>query len=76
MWYMYKYIPCDFVLQWRGTVWQGHLDEKEEEVLQHEVTNAEMMIAYHPNLEELPELSVVLEKIEFLHELTPDQRQR
>eukprot|EP00752_Nemacystus_decipiens_P004989 g4537.t1 len=54
----------------------GHLDEKEEEVLQHEVTNAEMMIAYHPNLEELPELSVVLEKIEFLHELTPDQRQR
>ncbi|CAN0321669.1 unnamed protein product [Ectocarpus sp. 8 AP-2014] len=54
----------------------GHLDEKEEEVLQHAVTNAEMMIAYHPNLEELPELSVVLEKIEFLHELTPEQRQR
>ncbi|CAM9333885.1 unnamed protein product [Scytosiphon promiscuus] len=54
----------------------GHLDEKEEEVLQHAVTNTEMMIAYHPNLEELPELSVVLEKIEFLHELTPEQRQR
>lgn len=45
-------------------------------MLQHAVTNAEMMIAYHPNLEELPELSVVLEKIEFLHELTPEQRQR
>ncbi|CAM9175603.1 unnamed protein product [Ectocarpus sp. 12 AP-2014] len=54
----------------------GHLDDKEEEVLQHAVTNAEMMIAFHPNLEELPELSVVLEKIEFLHELSPEQRQR
>lgn len=55
---------------------KGHLDDKEEEVLQHAVTNTEMMIAYHPNLEELPELSVVLEKIEFLHELSPEQRQR
>ena len=45
-------------------------------MLQHAVTNAENMIAYHPNLEELPELGVVLEKVEFLHELTAEQRQR
>ena len=55
---------------------QGHLDEKEEEKLMNSITDAELKIAYHPNLEELPELSVVLEKIEFLHELSPDQRQR
>lgn len=40
------------------------------------VTEGEMRIAYHPNLERLPELCRVLEKIEFLNELTEEQRDR
>lgn len=55
---------------------QGHLDEKEEEVLMMAVTEGEMRIAYHPNLEQLPPLSRVLEKVEFLAELEPKDRQR
>lgn len=39
-------------------------------------TEGEMRIAYHPNLEQLPPLSRVLEKVEFLAELEPEDRQR
>lgn len=55
---------------------QGHLDEKEEEKLMNSITDAEMKIAYHPNLEALPALTHVLEKIEFMYDLTGDERQR
>lgn len=55
---------------------QGHLDEKEEEVLMVAATEGEMRIAYHPNLEQLPPLALVLEKVEFLSELEPRERQR
>lgn len=55
---------------------QGHLDEKEEEILMTAVTEGEMQIAYHPDLEQLPQLSLVLEKVEFLSELEPKDRQR
>lgn len=55
---------------------QGHLDEKEEEVLQHAITNSEIMISFHPTVESLPDLSEVLEKVEFLHDLLPEHRQQ
>ena len=61
---------------WRCCFIQGHLDEKEEEVLLNAVTEGEMRIAYHPDLEQLPPLSLVLEKVEFLSELEPKDRQR
>lgn len=53
---------------------QGHLEDKEEEKLMNAVTDAELKLAYHPNLESLPDLPHVLEKIEFLYDLTPADR--
>lgn len=55
---------------------QGHLDEKEEEKLLHAVTDTELKIAYHPNLETLPPLEDVIEKVEFLLDLSPEERER
>lgn len=55
---------------------QGHLDEKEEEFLKHAITNSEIMISYHPTLESLPDLGETLEKVEFLHDLLPEDRQQ
>eukprot|EP00752_Nemacystus_decipiens_P009788 g8739.t1 len=54
----------------------GHLDEKEEEFLKHAITNSEILISYHPTLESLPDLGETLEKVEFLRDLLPEDRQR
>ncbi|CAM9416845.1 unnamed protein product [Chrysoparadoxa australica] len=55
---------------------KGFITEKEEEVMTHTATTLEVKLASHPSRQSIPNLNDVMQRIEFLYLLTPEERNR